>query len=178
VDGIGGSSGPLGLRAAGALDGEVAFLAGKVSKSMIFTGGFQSIRSGTDPARSVPLTAVARAAYVEAASKAVASLRVSATSATEVILSGRMARAGDVRESVSRQLRSIGSISSVEVLHGAGVSALQAAHGAALLADGLAGGGEAALVDHLGIREAHGTVLDYLYVISREQARRTLGIVR
>jgi len=176
VDGIGGSSGPLGLRAAGALDGEVAFLAGKVSKSMIFTGGFQSIRAGTDPARSIPLNAIARPAYVEAASKAVASLRVSATSATEVILSGRMARSAGVRESVSRQLLSIGCISSVEVLRGAGVSAMQAAHGAALLADGLAGGGEAALVDHLGIREARGTVLDHLYVISREQARKTLGM--
>ena len=38
VDGIGGSSGPLGLRAAGALDGEVAFLAG-CPKRMIFDGG-------------------------------------------------------------------------------------------------------------------------------------------
>ena len=34
VDGVGGSSGPLGFRAAGALDGEVAFLAGSVSKAM------------------------------------------------------------------------------------------------------------------------------------------------
>src|SRR5688572_1175938 len=32
VDGAGGSSGPLGVRGAGALDGEVAFLAGSVSK--------------------------------------------------------------------------------------------------------------------------------------------------
>src|SRR5213593_4733682 len=30
VDGVGGSSGPLGFRAAGALDGEVAYLAGEV----------------------------------------------------------------------------------------------------------------------------------------------------
>ena len=37
VDGVGGSSGPLGMRAAGALDGEVAFLAGSVTKSLVFT---------------------------------------------------------------------------------------------------------------------------------------------
>ena len=36
VDGAGGSSGPLGIRAAGALDGEVAFLAGSVSKDLLF----------------------------------------------------------------------------------------------------------------------------------------------
>src|SRR5690348_15034504 len=34
VDGLGGSSGPMGMHAAGALDGEVAFLAGEVPKGM------------------------------------------------------------------------------------------------------------------------------------------------
>ena len=38
VDGIGGTSGPIGWRAAGALDGEVAFLAGEVTKAMLFPG--------------------------------------------------------------------------------------------------------------------------------------------
>jgi predicted butyrate kinase (DUF1464 family) len=175
VDGIGGSSGPLGFRAAGALDGEVAFLAGKVSKSMIFTGGFESISGDADLAGGPPMP-VARAAYLEAAVKAVASLRVSSPDATEVILSGRVMRSADVREDVSRRLRSISDVSAVEVLRGFSASAMQAAHGAALLADGLAGGSEAVLVEHLGIREARGTVLDHLYVISREQAKRTLGI--
>ena len=54
--------------------------------------------------------------------------------------------------------------------------AKQAAQGAALLADGLAGGKSAALVDAMGIREARGTVLDHLYVISPAQARVRLGI--
>src|SRR5207247_343071 len=39
VDGVGGSSGPLGFRAAGALDGEVAYLAGAVPKQLLFGGG-------------------------------------------------------------------------------------------------------------------------------------------
>src|SRR3989454_10213602 len=39
VDGVGGSSGPLGFRAAGALDGEGAFLAGSGPKAMLFSGG-------------------------------------------------------------------------------------------------------------------------------------------
>src|SRR5436190_8000917 len=40
VDGVGGSSGPIGVRAAGALDGEVAYLLGPaLSKSTLFTGG-------------------------------------------------------------------------------------------------------------------------------------------
>ena len=177
VDGIGGSSGPLGLRAAGALDGEVAFLAGTLSKSMIFTGGVESISGATDSTQSALQVTLARAAYLEAAVKAVASLQVSAPDVREVILSGRAVRSGDVREDVSRQLLSLSGVSSVEVLGGSGPPALPAAYGAAVLADGLAGGAEAALVEHLGIREAGGTVLDHLYVISRAQARLRLGIL-
>src|SRR4029077_11501839 len=38
VDGRGGTSGPIGIRSAGALDGEVAFLAGTVTKQHMFGG--------------------------------------------------------------------------------------------------------------------------------------------
>jgi predicted butyrate kinase (DUF1464 family) len=48
VDGIAGSAGPLGARAAGALDGEVAFLAGSVSKRMVFEGGAASLAGRPD----------------------------------------------------------------------------------------------------------------------------------
>jgi predicted butyrate kinase (DUF1464 family) len=46
-DGLGGTSGPLGIRASGALDGEVAFLAGTISKRLLFGGGAASI-AGVD----------------------------------------------------------------------------------------------------------------------------------
>ena len=48
VDGIGGTSGPIGARAAGALDGEVAYLAGAVSKQMLFEGGAASVAGRRD----------------------------------------------------------------------------------------------------------------------------------
>src|SRR5213595_3260947 len=43
VDGVGGSGGPLGFRAAGALDGEVAYLAGEIPKALLFQGGAATI---------------------------------------------------------------------------------------------------------------------------------------
>ena len=43
VDGAGGSAGPLGMRGSGALGGGVAFLAGTITKEMLFTGGVESI---------------------------------------------------------------------------------------------------------------------------------------
>ena len=59
VDGAGGSSGPLGLRGAGALDGEVAFLAGSVSKGLLFGGGVAAIAGPPD----APAAAIADPAY-------------------------------------------------------------------------------------------------------------------
>jgi predicted butyrate kinase (DUF1464 family) len=58
VDGIGGSSGPIGWQSSGAWDGEVAFLAGKVGKDLLFQGG----AAGSGEA--------GMAAYVEGALKA------------------------------------------------------------------------------------------------------------
>lgn len=46
-----------------------------------------------------------------------------------------------------------------------------AAQGAALIANGLAGGRYQTLVDGMRLREAHGTVLDYLYVRGAAQLR-------
>jgi predicted butyrate kinase (DUF1464 family) len=179
VDGAGGSSGPIGLRGAGALDGEVAFLASRVPKSMIFTGGAATITGDTDERslmRASPTHQLAHDAYFEAAVKAIASLRVSAPAAREVILSGRVAGVPGVRDEVSRRIGKTADALPVEILTGFASSGMQAAQGAALLADGLAGGSHAELVGTLGIREARGTVLDHLHVISREQAKRTLGI--
>ena len=182
VDGAGGSSGPLGIRAAGALDGEVAFLAGSVSKALLFGGGAAAI-AGTPAASAESLASpasdrgrVAWDAYVESAVKAVAALAVSAPDACEVILSGRLARVARVRDEFSQRLASVMAGVPVHVLAGFADVAKQAAQGAALLADGLAGGASAALVDALRIREASGTVLDYLYVIDPEAARVRLGI--
>ena len=46
-----------------------------------------------------------------------------------------------------------------------------AAHGAAMLADGLAGGRYAALVDRLGVRDASGSALDHLRIHGADSIR-------
>ena len=50
-------------------------------------------------------------------------------------------------------------------------AASTAAHGGALLADGLAGGRHAPVVAALGLRDAAGTVLDHLRVAGAETIR-------
>ena len=181
VDGFGGTSGPVGARGAGALDGEVAFLAGQVSKQLLFEGGAAAI-AGTAPdeierlpGASSPRARLAWRAYVEGAVKSVAALRVSAPRAEDVVLSGRLARVAAVAAEFAAALRSV-TPGEVRTLTGFAAVSKQAAKGAALLAHGLAGGPEAELVDTLGITRASGTVLDHLHVISPADARRRLGI--
>jgi predicted butyrate kinase (DUF1464 family) len=182
VDGVGGTAGPMGLKAAGALDGEVAYLAGSVTKAMLFTGGAASIAGVPDldaDTVTMPATAggrVAWDAYVESVAKAVAALAVSVPAVRRVVLSGRLSGAAIVRTEIERRLAALFGDVTVDVLTGFAQAAKQAAQGAALLADGLAGGASADLIDALGIRDATGTVLDHLYVISPDAARRRLGI--
>ena len=181
VDGQGGTSGALGPRAAGALDGEVAFLAGSISKQMLFGGGADTVAGGArwmqeSPSAGTPLERLARDAYLEAVIKAVAALRVSAATVGEVVLSGRLAGVEELRRELTRRLAALWPDISVQWLRGFASRAGHAAQGSALIADGLAGGGSAGLVEALGIRDASGTCLDYLHVITPAQAHSRLGI--
>lgn len=179
VDGLGGSSGPMGFRAAGAFDGEVAYLAGRVEKSMIFAGGAAAVSGASEISElagsTSPQAHVAFDAYLESAVKAVASLQVSAPRTTEVVLSGRAGQNTKVRDELSRRLGDLLGLS-LHAVDGFAKAAGHAAQGAALIADGLAGGAQADLVETLRVRQASGTALDHLYVISRAAAEARLGI--
>jgi predicted butyrate kinase (DUF1464 family) len=189
VDGIAGSAGPLGARGGGALDAEVAFLAGTVPKRMVFEGGAASF-AGAPDADLVQLFAspegpasIAFEAYIESAVKAVLAAAVSLSepeageSPIDVLLSGRLAAVPAVREQLRRRLKPFARGGAVHTVEGFASTAKHAAQGAALLADGLAGGAAAPIVQALGIREARGTLLDHLHVMSADAARARLGIL-
>jgi predicted butyrate kinase (DUF1464 family) len=167
VDGAGGTSGPIGVRGSGALDGEVAFLAGSVSKDLLFGGGAIAIGGR-----------VASLAYVESAVKAVAAMAVSLDKPrqVEIVLSGRQAGVPEVREEFALRLARAMPGSPLHVLSGFAATSKQAAQGAALVADGLAGGAAAELVETMGLRQARGTVLDYLFVIPPSVAKARIGV--
>lgn len=187
VDGIAGSAGPLGARAAGALDAEVAFLAGSVPKRMVFEGGAATIAGEPDGdlvrlfESSASSVSIAFEAFIESAVKAVVAAAVSLSepdagnSPFDVLLSGRLAALPVIREQLTRRLTPF-TRGAVHALEGFASTAKHAAQGAAVLADGLAGGTSAPIVEALGIREARGTLLDYLHVMSADAARTRLGI--
>jgi predicted butyrate kinase (DUF1464 family) len=169
VDGVGGSSGPLGVRAAGALDGELAYLlAPALRKRTLFTGGaLDPTGAGTigdlAPLWSSPAHAEGWTALLEAAAKAVRGLLVSVPAPHEIVVSGRLAR---LPELVAALASSLGEVAPVIALVPGRASA--AAHGGALLADALAGGRSAVLAEVLRLRESSGSVLDHLRVAGAE----------
>ena len=93
-----------------------------------------------------------------------------------MVLSGRLAGVAGVADELARRLATVVGGAELRVLTGFAGVAKQGAQGAALLADGLAGGAAAPIVEALGIRAASGTVLDHLHVIAPAAARRRLGV--
>jgi predicted butyrate kinase (DUF1464 family) len=169
VDGFGGSSGPLGVRAAGALDGEVAYLLGAaLRKNTLFTGGALDPTGAedlTDLAAlwSSPAHAEGWTALLEAVAKAVRGLVVSVPAPHEIVVSGRLAHLPEMVAEIAGLLSNVARVRTLVPGH-----ASAAAHGAALLADGLAGGSNADLTRVLRLRECGGTSLDHLRVAGAE----------
>jgi predicted butyrate kinase (DUF1464 family) len=162
VEGLGGTSGPLGWGSGGAWDGEAAYLLSPLSKADLFSGG----------AASVPTEG--RRRFVESLVQAVAGLRA-VTPFDEVVLSGRLLETDpDLAAEVERCLAGLCPVVRLESLPGAWVK--HAAQGAAVVADGLSGGRWAALVDHLQLRAASGTVLDGLKYPRAAEVRAWFGV--
>jgi predicted butyrate kinase (DUF1464 family) len=171
VDGFGGSTGPIGARACGALDAEVAYLiGGALSKRTIFSGGALNPDGEADLGapdallrlREDPSAQEGWLALEEGAAKAVLALTASVRAPREVLVSGRLAAAPGLLDALAERLRHVAPVRPA-------LAVKTAARGAALLADGLAGGPYAPLVDCLALREARGGVLDHLRVFGADR---------
>jgi predicted butyrate kinase (DUF1464 family) len=162
VDGVGGTGGPIGWASGGGWDGEAAYLLSPLTKGDLFGGG------------AAALGETGRARFREGVVKTVAGLRA-ATPFDEVLLSGRLLETEpSLAEAVEAGLRRFVGVGRLASLPGAWVK--QAAQGAALLADGLAGGRWAPLVERLRLREAAGTVMDHLTQPRADEVRAAFGL--
>jgi predicted butyrate kinase (DUF1464 family) len=175
VDGLGGSAGPIGARACGALDAEAAYLlGGALSKGTVFSGGALDPRGELD--LSEELEALRRdprhregwLALEEGAAKAALALTVSAPAPREILVAGRLAQAPGMLEALGERLA---RVAPVRMVTGLRPHSKAAAQGAAVLADGLAGGRYAALVECLGVADASGSALDHLRVQGADRIR-------
>jgi predicted butyrate kinase (DUF1464 family) len=177
VDGLGGSCAPIGSRACGALDAEVAYLLGAaLSKETVFSGGALDPRGELDLSAPGALEAVRGdprrregwLALEEGAVKAAVALTASVPAPREILVAGRLAGAPGLLEELSERLAGVATVCAPT---GLGPRAKTAAQGAAMLADGLAGGRYAPLVEQLRLREASGSALDHLRMQGAESIR-------
>lgn len=177
VDGAGGTSGAMGYRSLGAMDGELAYLLGAFPKGDLATGGVAWIAGIPDrsPDELVSSSAtdrhaaVAWEAFLEDVTKRVAGEMTVLGVPREILLSGRLSRVPEIYRRVARRLSSFAPVRRVE---GYASVSKEAAQGAALIGQGLVGGPLEDLVEAMGLRRACGSVLDHLYVGKAEDVRR------
>lgn len=168
VDGIGGSSGNIGYLSLGCMDAELAYLLGSFDKELIFRGGIEGIVHAPEQLME---NETAREAYIESAIKDVLSLTAS-VQPEEILVSGRLSKVSGVQEELGKRLDMV----PVRRVDGFGKSIKEAAQGAAVIADGLAGGVYSGLIDVLKIRQAKGTVLDYTLLPEIETLKKEYGV--
>ena len=178
VDGAGGTSGAPGLRALGAMDGELAYLLRDFPKDVLASGGAAWV--GGDPtctaddlvaaAAGGGRAAVGLDALLEGVEKQVAAHMTVLEGPREILLAGRASRVPAIHRLLAERLSRFAPVGRVG---GFAAVASEAAQGAALLGQGLVGGDELqGLVDALQVRSASGSVLDHLYVSETESLRR------
>ena len=180
VDAMAGTAGFPSFLGMGFLDSEVAYAVANVtedfSKQLLFAGGVASF-AGIDPskpleefvknARTDPQAKEGYKLMLESITKDVSSLLPS-VKPKEIILSGRFTRIPEflvaMKEKLSRFFAGTGLKIDISVLDGKAAVTKQAAEGAAVFANGLAGGKYKQLVDTMGLRESEGTVFSNLYL--------------
>jgi len=169
IDGIGGSSGNIGYLSMGSMDAELAYLLGGFDKELIFRGGVASI--SPDP-ECLMENSDALSAYLEGAVKDVLSLTACAKP-EEILISGRMSKVSGLFDDLKGRLESF----NIRRLEGfSSLKVKEAAQGAAIIANGLAGGKYKEIIDVMMIRQAKGTSLDYILLPEIETIKKEYGI--
>ncbi len=182
VDGVGGTTGGVGYLGMGAMDAELAYALSNVvqpfSKQLLFSGGAASV-AGIDPTTTTPEAFIelakkdsrARMAYetlIESILKDVTMLLTTLQNPTEIILSGRFVRMpdflGDLMARLTGFLEKLGVKADVRTIGRRAHRVKEGAEGAAVLANGIAGGEYSRLVEVMGLEKSKGTILDHIYL--------------
>lgn len=182
IDGIGGTSGNLGYIGMGAMDGELSYALSNslnnFSKMILFSGG-AAFLAGIDPFSSNIDDIVIKSktnkkikagyeAFLEAIVKDVFTLLVSMKEPPkEILLSGRFLDIPDFKKDIILRLQQktkLFKISKIRIVNKKTSTVKEGAHGAAILANGIAGGKYKPLVEKLKILESTKTIFDYIHL--------------
>jgi predicted butyrate kinase (DUF1464 family) len=147
VDASAGTRGPIGIRSQGSWDGEVAYLRGPLTKNDLFRGGLNDLGERGS------------GAFRESLVRHLAGLQA-ITPFERIYLSGRGLNHPGVASLVVEATMRFGRVMDLPNLPEATVK--HAAQGSAILADALAGGQYAQIVDSLKLTSAEGSVWDWI----------------
>jgi predicted butyrate kinase (DUF1464 family) len=190
VDGVGGTMGGLGYMGMGGMDGELAYALANTltdfSKLMLFKGGAVSI-SQIDPQkvsieefvniarRGVEPAKLAYSAMLESIIKGTYLMLSSVRKPKELLLSGRFARIDtfvrDVTSLLRDHLGELGINAEIRTLKRTGGTVKEAAEGAAIIANGIAGGRYERLIENMELRKSSGGVFSHIYLDTKVRER-------
>ncbi|HJN58423.1 MAG TPA: DUF1464 family protein [Nitrososphaerales archaeon] len=182
ISGIGGTSAGPAFAAQGKMDGELAYILDTITKNTLFEGGAKSIAEETmitpeefsNKHNSSEKLRIAWNALIEGIECDVASTNVAVKKPREILISGRLSILPKIRNEISKRLNKYGDVKEIQ---GFTQNVKEASQGAALIADGLAGGEYKELIEVLDIRNANGSVLDHIHLSRINEIRKRYGII-
>ncbi|MFC1940952.1 DUF1464 family protein [Chloroflexota bacterium] len=174
VDGLGGTSGGPGFITLGNMDSELAVRLGDFPGVVLFSGGAKDASSKDDltpdeMAREQDKYSSSWNMMLESILKGVAAMTVTVEKPREILLSGRLSGIPEITEALRARLSQFGKVRRVG--RRARI-AKEAAEGAYIIGEGLLVGGKyKGIVDSLQLRQAKGTMFDYILIKGAEPAR-------
>ena len=152
IDGIGGSNCRMGFLGMGRMDSQLAYLLGGFDKATVLKGGLADFTGCEEFDKAIK--GPRSTAYLEGIVKDAGSM-LATFKPREILLSGEL-----VSSEVIEELKRLG----IGVRKVKGFSEFKlVVQGAAIIADGIAGGEFEELVRHIGVFDASGTAIDHLY---------------
>ncbi len=173
VDGVGGTSGGPGFITVGSMDSELAVRLGNFPGVVLFTGGAKDA-SGKDDftpeemAREPGKYSTSWNMMLESILKGIMAMTVAVEKPKEILLSGRLSAIPEIAGALSARLSRFGRVRPVGRR---AVVAKEAAEGACIIGEGLLGGQYQGIVEALQLRQASGTMYDYVLLKGVEVAR-------
>jgi predicted butyrate kinase (DUF1464 family) len=175
VDGFGGTSGGPGFITLGSMDAELAVRLGNFPGVVLFSGGAKDASDKADltpeeMARQPDRYHASWSMMLESILKSIVAMLVAVEKPREILLSGRLSGIPELTEALTSRLAQFGFDRVRRVGRKAGV-AKEAAEGAYIIGEGLLGGKYKGIVDALQLRQARGTMFDYILLKGAEPVK-------
>ncbi len=189
VDGIGGTYSTISYLGMGAMDSEVAYAIANVvddfSKILLFKGGVaylvfedpfkHTVEEFIERVKVSENGKIAYEAFIEGILKDIARILVSVDKVDRIYLSGRFIRVEEFRKDLEYRIRKMLNKFNIRceicTISRRAKNAKEAAEGAAIIGNGLAGGKYSELIETLKLNESSGTIFDYLIIDSDIKSR-------